>query len=61
MIILIGSSSRGMINSFSKMSEMFCTVFSGTDSISCKVSNNREKNGDSSHYFWVLYLKAPGN
>jgi hypothetical protein len=38
MVILIASTEGGMINSFSKTSEMFCTLFGGADSLSCKVS-----------------------
>lgn len=50
----IASTEGGMINSFLKTSEMFCTLFGGADSLSCKVSNYRAIFSFLSRYFWYF-------
>ncbi len=51
---LIASTEGGMVNSYSKMNEMFCTLFGGADSLSCKVSKYRSVFGFLRRYFWCF-------
>ena len=47
----IASTEGGMINSFSKTSEMFCTLFGGAEKLSCKVSKYWDDFGFLRRYF----------
>lgn len=58
MDILIASTEGGMINSFSKTSEVFCTLFGGAEKLSCKVSKYRWDSAFYTAIFGALLQSA---